>query len=58
MELLCCVWLQRSARPDGTARTPVTNGTGKFLVSGPQCDTRLTGRKIVVDTYGGWTVHG
>jgi len=34
------------------------NGTGKFLVSGPQCDTGLTGRKIIVDTYGGWSVHG
>ena len=41
------------------ARTRVTvNGTGKFLVSGPQCDTGLTGRKIMVDTYGGWAVHG
>jgi S-adenosylmethionine synthetase len=40
-------------------RTNITvNGTGKFLVSGPQCDTGLTGRKIIVDTYGGWTVHG
>jgi S-adenosylmethionine synthetase len=28
------------------------NGTGKFLVSGPQSDTGLTGRKIIVDTYG------
>jgi S-adenosylmethionine synthetase len=34
------------------------NGTGKFLVSGPQGDTGLTGRKIIVDTYGGWAVHG
>ena len=34
------------------------NGTGKFLVSGPQCDSGLTGRKIMVDTYGGWAVHG
>lgn len=34
------------------------NGTGKFLVSGPQADTGLTGRKIIVDTYGGWSVHG
>lgn len=34
------------------------NGTGKFLVSGPQCDTGLTGRKLIVDTYGGWSVHG
>ena len=38
--------------------TIVVNGTGKFLVSGPQCDTGLTGRKIMVDTYGGWAVHG
>jgi S-adenosylmethionine synthetase len=36
----------------------VVNGTGKFLVSGPQCDTGLTGRKIMVDTYGGWSMHG
>jgi S-adenosylmethionine synthetase len=34
------------------------NGTGKFLVAGPQADTGLTGRKIIVDTYGGWAVHG
>lgn len=40
-------------------KTRITvNGTGKFLVSGPQCDTGLTGRKIIVDTYGGWAVHG
>lgn len=41
------------------ARTKFTvNGTGKFLVGGPQADTGLTGRKIIVDTYGGWAVHG
>jgi S-adenosylmethionine synthetase len=34
------------------------NGTGRFVVAGPQADTGLTGRKIVVDTYGGWAVHG
>jgi S-adenosylmethionine synthetase len=40
-------------------RTTITvNGTGKFLVSGPQADTGLTGRKIIVDTYGGWAPHG
>ncbi len=40
-------------------RTTITvNGTGKFLVSGPAADTGLTGRKIIVDTYGGWAVHG
>ncbi len=38
--------------------TIMVNGTGKFLVSGPQADTGLTGRKIIVDTYGGWAVHG
>ena len=38
--------------------TVTVNGTGKFLVAGPQADTGLTGRKIVVDTYGGWAVHG
>ena len=32
--------------------TVTVNGTGKFLVSGPQSDTGLTGRKIIVDTYG------
>ena len=41
------------------AKTKITiNGTGKFLVSGPQADTGLTGRKIIVDTYGGWAQHG
>lgn len=40
-------------------KTRITvNGTGKFLVAGPQADSGLTGRKIVVDTYGGWAVHG
>jgi S-adenosylmethionine synthetase len=36
----------------------MVNGTGKFLVGGPQGDTGLTGRKIIVDTYGGWAMHG
>jgi S-adenosylmethionine synthetase len=40
-------------------RTKFTvNGTGKFVVAGPQADTGCTGRKIIVDTYGGWAVHG
>lgn len=34
------------------------NQTGKFLVGGPQSDTGMTGRKIVVDTYGGAVSHG
>jgi S-adenosylmethionine synthetase len=34
------------------------NETGKFVVGGPQSDTGMTGRKIIVDTYGGWVPHG
>lgn len=34
------------------------NATGKFVIGGPQGDTGLTGRKIIVDTYGGWAPHG
>lgn len=34
------------------------NPTGKFLVGGPVSDTGLTGRKIIVDTYGGMAAHG
>ena len=34
------------------------NPTGKFLVGGPEADTGLTGRKIIVDTYGGMAAHG
>lgn len=34
------------------------NPTGKFVVGGPHGDCGLTGRKIIVDTYGGWASHG
>jgi S-adenosylmethionine synthetase len=34
------------------------NPTGQFIVGGPHGDTGLTGRKIIVDTYGGWGRHG
>jgi len=34
------------------------NETGKFVVGGPQSDTGMTGRKIIVDTYGGTVAHG
>ena len=40
---------------------PVTyhvNPTGRFVVGGPHGDCGLTGRKIIVDTYGGWARHG
>lgn len=34
------------------------NATGRFVVGGPVADAGLTGRKIIVDTYGGWGRHG
>lgn len=34
------------------------NPSGRFVVGGPQGDAGLTGRKIIVDTYGGWGAHG
>lgn len=36
----------------------LVNPTGKFVVGGPQGDAGLTGRKIIVDTYGGYSRHG
>jgi S-adenosylmethionine synthetase len=34
------------------------NPTGRFVIGGPKCDSGLTGRKIIVDTYGGFAKHG
>lgn len=34
------------------------NPTGRFVIGGPKGDAGLTGRKIIVDTYGGWARHG
>jgi S-adenosylmethionine synthetase len=42
---------------NGTTRFLV-NPTGRFVIGGPQGDTGLTGRKIIVDSYGGWGRHG
>lgn len=36
----------------------LVNPTGKFVIGGPQSDTGMTGRKIIVDTYGGMATHG
>ena len=36
----------------------LVNPTGRFVIGGPQGDTGLTGRKIIVDSYGGWGRHG
>jgi len=43
--------------PDDQTRYLV-NPTGKFVIGGPQGDSGLTGRKIIVDTYGGYARHG
>jgi S-adenosylmethionine synthetase len=47
--------LQRLFNPDITYHI---NPTGKFVIGGPHGDTGLTGRKIIVDTYGGKGAHG
>lgn len=44
-------------QPDANTRFLV-NPTGKFVIGGPQGDSGLTGRKIIVDTYGGYSRHG
>ena len=49
------------ALPKELVTGPVTyhvNPTGRFVVGGPHGDCGLTGRKIIVDTYGGWARHG
>ncbi|GAB3406660.1 methionine adenosyltransferase [Schumannella luteola] len=43
---------------DSTAHKVLVNPTGKFEIGGPQGDAGLTGRKIIVDTYGGAARHG
>ncbi|MGQ4647198.1 methionine adenosyltransferase [Lyngbya aestuarii] len=44
-------------KPDSQTRFLV-NPTGKFVIGGPQGDAGLTGRKIIIDTYGGYSRHG
>src|SRR3954452_1256307 len=52
----------KSALPEGwmpkTASDFLVNPTGNFVVGGPDGDCGLTGRKIIVDTYGGYAPHG
>jgi S-adenosylmethionine synthetase len=45
-------------RPTQDTTRFLVNPTGKFVVGGPQGDAGLTGRKIIVDTYGGYARHG
>lgn len=51
------VFADLTIKPDSQTRFLV-NPTGKFVVGGPQGDAGLTGRKIIVDTYGGYSRHG
>ncbi|WP_414509554.1 methionine adenosyltransferase [Synechococcus sp. OH20] len=51
------VFAELSIKPDSHTRF-LTNPTGKFVIGGPQGDAGLTGRKIIVDTYGGYSRHG
>jgi S-adenosylmethionine synthetase len=43
---------------DATGVRVLVNPTGRFEIGGPKADTGLTGRKIIVDTYGGYAPHG
>jgi len=45
-------------KPNSQNTRFLVNPTGKFVVGGPQGDAGLTGRKIIVDTYGGYARHG
>lgn len=51
------VFSDLSLKPDHNTRF-LFNPTGKFVIGGPQGDSGLTGRKIIVDTYGGYSRHG
>lgn len=46
-----------TVQPDSNTKFLV-NPTGKFVIGGPQGDAGLTGRKIIIDTYGGYSRHG
>jgi S-adenosylmethionine synthetase len=51
------IFVDIDVKPDSNTRFLV-NPTGKFVIGGPQGDSGLTGRKIIVDTYGGYSRHG
>ncbi len=51
------VFADLDVKPDDNT-TYLVNPTGKFVIGGPQGDAGLTGRKIIVDTYGGYSRHG
>jgi S-adenosylmethionine synthetase len=48
------------ASPPTTPNQPLCHPhpPGRFVIGGPHGDAGLTGRKIIIDTYGGWGAHG
>lgn len=51
------VFEKEALRPDSTTKYLI-NPSGRFVIGGPQGDAGVTGRKIIVDTYGGYSRHG
>ena len=51
------VFENEALKPDATTKYLI-NPSGRFVIGGPQGDAGLTGRKIIVDTYGGYSRHG
>lgn len=51
------VFKDEKIKPDSTTKYYI-NPSGRFVIGGPQGDAGLTGRKIIVDTYGGYARHG
>ena len=51
------VFSSESIKPDSETKILI-NPSGRFVIGGPQGDSGLTGRKIIVDTYGGYSRHG
>lgn len=51
------VFANEPLKPDSTTKYLI-NPSGRFVIGGPQGDAGLTGRKIIVDTYGGYSRHG
>jgi S-adenosylmethionine synthetase len=51
------IFTDLTIKPERNTRFLV-NPTGKFVIGGPQGDSGLTGRKIIIDTYGGYSRHG
>ncbi|MBE9048308.1 methionine adenosyltransferase [Pleurocapsales cyanobacterium LEGE 10410] len=57
LEVVQPVFATLDVKPDQLTRFLV-NPTGQFVIGGPQGDCGLTGRKIIIDTYGGYSRHG